>query len=57
METKKNSVYGIKLSGFQIDIIQSAIENAIQGDFFSEGDRHIAEVILEDIGHDAEELI
>jgi len=53
---KKNSVYSLKLSGWQIDIIESALENTLGDDFFSCQDSIIAESLCENIKSDAEEI-
>ena len=42
---KKNAVYNVRLSGYQIDVIESSIENALGDGFFSGQDQTVAEHI------------
>lgn len=51
MRTKKQleKVINHKFSGFQLDILESALEFALQDDSFPGNNKLIAEVLLEDI--------
>lgn len=46
----------MKLSGYQIDVIESSIECALGGGFFNDKHKVIAETLLESLTEDVEEL-
>jgi len=54
MKTKKQLglIYNIKLSGYQINILESALENTLQDNFFDESDELVVKILLDSLKND-----